>query len=141
MTNMTMARGEVLTGSSETNRFIWSNAIRRVDLDSLSITDSLISDALTASRGAKAADLHKRSAVSSVVEHYLDTVGVTGSNPVSRTTFRHHLWFLLLRLHELTDERCNLICIGIKGEVSGIENVNLGFRHVLGVTLRFAAIE
>ena len=24
-------------------------------------------------------------AVSSVVEHYLDTVGVTGSNPVSRT--------------------------------------------------------
>src|ERR1017187_139664 len=25
------------------------------------------------------------SAVSSVVEHYLDTVGVTGSNPVSRT--------------------------------------------------------
>ena len=25
-------------------------------------------------------------AVSSVVEHYLDTVGVTGSNPVSRTT-------------------------------------------------------
>jgi hypothetical protein len=26
-------------------------------------------------------------AVSSVVEHYLDTVGVTGSNPVSRTTF------------------------------------------------------
>ena len=26
-----------------------------------------------------------RCAVSSVVEHYLDTVGVTGSNPVSRT--------------------------------------------------------
>ncbi len=26
-------------------------------------------------------------AVSSVVEHYLDTVGVTGSNPVSRTIF------------------------------------------------------
>ena len=25
-------------------------------------------------------------AVSSVVEHYLDTVGVTGSNPVARTT-------------------------------------------------------
>jgi hypothetical protein len=25
-------------------------------------------------------------AVSSVVEHYLDTVGVTGSNPVSRTS-------------------------------------------------------
>ena len=28
----------------------------------------------------------KKRAVSSVVEHYLDTVGVTGSNPVSRTT-------------------------------------------------------
>ena len=27
-------------------------------------------------------------AVSSVVEHYLDTVGVTGSNPVSRTRFK-----------------------------------------------------
>jgi len=27
-------------------------------------------------------------AVSSVVEHYLDTVGVTGSNPVSRTIFQ-----------------------------------------------------
>jgi hypothetical protein len=27
-------------------------------------------------------------AVSSVVEHYLDTVGVTGSKPVSRTIFR-----------------------------------------------------
>jgi hypothetical protein len=32
-------------------------------------------------------------AVSSVVEHYLDTVGVTGSNPVSRTIlcFNGHL--------------------------------------------------
>ena len=28
------------------------------------------------------------SAVSSVVEHYLDTVGVTGSNPVSRTILK-----------------------------------------------------
>lgn len=27
-----------------------------------------------------------KSAVSSVVEHHFDTVGVTGSNPVSRTT-------------------------------------------------------
>ena len=32
------------------------------------------------------------SAVSSVVEHYLDTVGVTGSNPVSRTIFSCRLW-------------------------------------------------
>jgi len=30
---------------------------------------------------------NSESAVSSVVEHYLDTVGVTGSNPVSRTIF------------------------------------------------------
>ena len=30
-------------------------------------------------------------AVSSVVEHYLDTVGVTGSNPVSRTIFFPHI--------------------------------------------------
>src|ERR1700684_294157 len=28
-------------------------------------------------------------AVSSVVEHHIDTVGVTGSNPVSRTIFDH----------------------------------------------------
>jgi hypothetical protein len=27
-------------------------------------------------------------AVSSVVEHHIDTVGVTGSNPVSRTIFK-----------------------------------------------------
>jgi hypothetical protein len=31
---------------------------------------------------------HAGCAVSSVVEHYLDTVGVTGSNPVSRTIFK-----------------------------------------------------
>src|SRR5258706_13649287 len=31
---------------------------------------------------------HQGCAVSSVVEHYLDTVGVTGSNPVSRTSLR-----------------------------------------------------
>jgi hypothetical protein len=32
----------------------------------------------------------RKCAVSSVVEHYLDTVGVTGSNPVSRTIFPIH---------------------------------------------------
>ena len=31
-------------------------------------------------------------AVSSVVEHYLDTVGVTGSNPVSRTIFLYNFY-------------------------------------------------
>ena len=32
------------------------------------------------------------SAVSSVVEHYLDTVGVAGSNPASRTIFFRASW-------------------------------------------------
>ena len=31
-------------------------------------------------------------AVSSAVEHHLDTVGVTGSNPVSRTIFLPFYW-------------------------------------------------
>ena len=35
------------------------------------------------------------SAVSSVVEHFLDTEGVTGSNPVSRTIF---LWGIVARI-------------------------------------------
>ena len=39
------------------------------------------------------------SAVSSVVEHYLDTVGVTGSNPVSRTISPQTVSSLLL--HEI----------------------------------------
>ena len=34
-------------------------------------------------------------AVSSAVEHYTDTVGVTGSNPVSRTTFQASCYGLL----------------------------------------------
>src|SRR5438034_9080860 len=34
-------------------------------------------------------------AVSSVVEHYLDTVGVTGSNPVSRTMLSHKPCFTI----------------------------------------------
>ena len=39
-------------------------------------------------------------AVSSVVEHYLDTVGVTGSNPVSRTTSKP---FKQSGLHSIKD--------------------------------------
>ena len=86
MTKKTMATGEVLTGSSETNRFIRSNAIRSVDLDSLSIIDSLSLHAAVPPRDDGGSLIPwKICAVSSVVEHYLDTVGVTGSNPVSRT--------------------------------------------------------
>ena len=44
------------------------------------------------------------SAVSSVVEHYLDTVGVTGSNPVLRTIFLRvfliSLWRLAVRANQ-----------------------------------------
>ena len=53
---------------------------------------SCFSSAIIAERPMKST-VSKRSfsqdcAVSSVVEHYLDTVGVTGSNPVSRTIFQ-----------------------------------------------------
>jgi len=54
MTKKTMARGEVLTGSSESNRFVGSNAIRSVNLDSLPITVSLTGHAGAVLRGAKA---------------------------------------------------------------------------------------
>gem|GEM_PF-2619004 len=39
--------------------------------------------------------IYLRRAVSSVVEHYLDTVGVTGSNPVSRTMLSHKPCFTI----------------------------------------------
>ena len=67
MMKRTMARGDVLTESCERKRFLRSST-NAGDLDSPLITDH-----------------QYRGAVSSVVEHYLDTVGVTGSNPVSRT--------------------------------------------------------
>ena len=69
-----MARGDVLTDGSESKRFLARNAIHSVDLDSPLITGEL-------------SRITNSGAVSSVVEHYLDTVGVTGSNPVSRTMF------------------------------------------------------
>src|SRR5437016_12310339 len=72
MMKRTMASGNVLTESCERKRFLRSST-NAGDLDSPSITDHL--SPITSIGGA----------VSSVVEHYLDTVGVTGSNPVSRT--------------------------------------------------------
>jgi hypothetical protein len=70
-----IARGDVLTGASESNRFIQSSAIHSLDLDSLPIADSLTRHAGAALRGAKA-DHFNEGAVSSVVEHYLDTSAV-----------------------------------------------------------------
>ncbi len=46
---------------------------------------------------------------------------------------------LLLHLHELTQQRCNLICLGVKREVSGVEYVDLRVGNV--VALRLAEIE
>ena len=48
---------------------------------------------------------------------------------------------LLLGLHELTYQRRNLICFGIKREVSCVEYVDLRVRQVLAVAFRFAEIE
>src|SRR5438132_10690924 len=74
MMKSTMARGDVLTESCERKRFLRSSA------NASSILTRHRSP-ITYHRSLKLG------AVSSVVEHYLDTVGVTGSNPVSRTTF------------------------------------------------------
>jgi hypothetical protein len=49
------------------------------------LTDYFLREYLLAWREGCAYVAAKRGAVSSVVEHYLDTVGVTGSSPVSRT--------------------------------------------------------
>ena len=48
---------------------------------------------------------------------------------------------LLPRLHELTYQRRNLICFGIKREVSCVEYVDLRVRYVLAVAFRLAEIE
>jgi hypothetical protein len=50
-----------------------------------------------------------RGAVSSAVEHYLDTVGVTGSNPVSRTTVSNFLDFNSTGSEELRPVEKNVI--------------------------------
>ena len=48
---------------------------------------------------------------------------------------------LLLRLHELTYQSRNLLCFGIKREVSCVEYVDLRVRYVLAVAFRLAQIE
>src|SRR5450432_16291 len=49
--------------------------------------------------------------------------------------------YSFLHLHELTYQRCNIICFGIKSEVSGVENMNLSVRHIQPVPLRLAEIK
>jgi hypothetical protein len=78
-----MARGEVLTKSFERKRLTGLSA-NAADLDSPRITDDLLVSHSPAKGQRWITDHLYRGAVSSVVEHYLDTVGVTGSNPVSR---------------------------------------------------------
>jgi hypothetical protein len=53
------------------------NQVARADIFSDTFTMTLNMNQLVSA--------NSECAVSSVVEHYLDTVGVTGSNPVSRT--------------------------------------------------------
>ena len=77
-----MARGDVLTELCERKRFLKSSPNA-----SSMLTDHLSPFTYLSCRSpmkdeGKSLEL---GAVSSVVEHYLDTVGVTGSNPVSRT--------------------------------------------------------
>src|SRR5207248_11729421 len=78
----TMERGDVVTELCERKRFLESSA----NASSI-LTDHLSPFTYLSCLGpmkdeGKSFEL---GAVSSVVEHYLDTVGVTGSNPVSRT--------------------------------------------------------
>ena len=48
---------------------------------------------------------------------------------------------LLLRLHELTDQRGNLVCFGIECEVSCVKDVNLRVWYILAVAFRLAGVE
>ena len=48
---------------------------------------------------------------------------------------------LLLRVHEPTYQRRDLIGFGIKREVSGVEYVDLRVRYVLAVAFRLSEIE
>src|ERR1044072_2796958 len=50
-------------------------------------------------------------------------------------------WCLLLRLHELAQQRRNLICFGIKREVSCVQNSDLRVGDVFAVTFGLADIE
>jgi hypothetical protein len=65
----------VICGQSNRDRFVSHN-----------IPSTITSLALTDHRSPITYHFVFKCAVSSVVEHYLDTVGVRGSNPLSRTT-------------------------------------------------------
>src|SRR6266436_2979883 len=49
--------------------------------------------------------------------------------------------YSFLRLHELTYERRNFICLGIKSKVSCIENVNFSVRYIPAIGFRFRQFE
>src|SRR6266852_2539371 len=49
--------------------------------------------------------------------------------------------YSFLHLHELTYERCNFICLGIKSKVSCIENVNFSVRYIPAIGFRFRQFE
>src|SRR6476619_3108928 len=80
----TLERGDVLTELCERKRSLKSSPnASSILTDHLSPFTYLSCRSPMKDKG-KSLEL---GAVSSVVEHYLDTVGVTGSNPVSRTIF------------------------------------------------------
>src|SRR6267142_3481463 len=84
MMKSTMERGEVLTELCERKRFLKSSANASSILTDHFSPFTYLSCLGPIKDEGKSLEL---GAVSSVVEHYLDTVGVTGSNPVSRTIF------------------------------------------------------
>jgi hypothetical protein len=45
-------------------------------------------------------------------------------------------YYSFLHLHELTNKLRNVICFGIKSEVSCVENVNLSVRYIPAISLR-----
>src|SRR6478752_4032380 len=93
--NCTMARGDVLTESCERKRFLKSSPNASSILTDHLSPFTYLSCLRPMKDQGKSLEL---GAVSSVVEHYLDTVGVTGSNPVSRTIFSPALQ-RLVRFH------------------------------------------
>src|SRR6266480_4706505 len=84
MMKSTMARGDVLTESCERKRFLKSSAnASSILTDHLSLFTCLSCRSPMKDEGRSP----ELGAVSSVVEHYLDTVGVRGSKPLPRTIF------------------------------------------------------
>jgi hypothetical protein len=59
----------------------------------------------------------------------------------SRRQGNLHPDFEIFLLHEASDELRDFICGRIQCEMTGIENMNLGLRHILAIAFRFAEIE